>query len=752
MIKNLYKEGYTQNRELSWLRFDERCLNEAKDERVPLLERMKFVSIFSSNLDEFFSVRVGSITDMKHMKTDVTENKAGLDPEGQLKKIYQSANRLCQRREDVFRDLKKALKREGIYDLSLEECTKEERTWLKKYFHSAIAPMLGAQIVDSRHPMPALQFGVIYAAGLMKYNGRDAFALVAVPSSLHHIIRLPGKRDSVRYVHMEDVILDNMDTIFKGTPIRDKLKFTVIRNADASVDDENFEEEDDYRDRMMQMLKKRKRLDLVRVEVSRNFSEGMKKYLSRLIHTEDRMVYICSMPLERKYMLQISDILTDEESKKLEYEPYTPKLSPTFHYDKNLFDQIQKKDILLSYPYESMDPFLLLVKEAASDPNVISIKITIYRLAKKARLVDYLCLAAENGKEVDVLIELKARFDEQNNIDYSEKLMDAGCTVMYGFEDYKVHSKICLISRMKDRKLSHVVLISTGNFNENTARLYTDFAYLTARSGIVRDSVSFFQNMMIGKLDGHYRYLLVSPVSMKTGVCDLIDREIAKGENGRITCKLNSITDEEIIVKLHEASEAGVQINLIVRGICCVLPEVKGKTDNLHVRSIVGRYLEHSRIYMFGSGRDLKLYISSADFMTRNTERRVEIAVPIMDPKIRAFLMEYLDLCLADNIKARRLDKQGKYHHIHDEKAELNSQEELMKRTIGSDETLPQGTMKPAHKGIVFDTKYKTPSVLVSDSEKKNGKKRSKKTSGKSVKKSKDKPRSKKKGNKAKKK
>ncbi len=754
MIKNLYKEGYTQNRELSWLRFDERCLNEAKDERVPLLERMKFVSIFSSNLDEFFSVRVGSITDMKHMKADVIENKAGLDPEGQLKKIYQAANRLCQRREDVFRDLKKALKREGIFDLSLEECTKEERTWLKKYFHSAVAPMLGAQIVDSRHPMPALQSGVIYAAGLMKYNGRDAFALVAVPQSLHRIIRLPGKRDSVRYVHMEDVILDNMDTIFKGTPIRDKLKFTVIRNADASVDDENFEEEDDYRDRMMQMLKKRKRLDLVRVEVSRSFSEGMKKYLSRLIHTEDRMVYICSMPLDRKYMMQISDILTDEEAKRLEYESYTPKLSPAFRYSENLFDQIQKKDILLSYPYESMDPFLLLVKEAASDPNVISIKITIYRLAKKARLVDYLCLAAENGKEVDVLIELKARFDEQNNIDYSEKLMDAGCTVMYGFEDYKVHSKICLISRMKEGKLSHAVLISTGNFNENTARLYTDFSYLTARSGIIRDSVSFFQNMMIGKLDGHYRYLLVSPVSMKTGVCELIDREIAKGENGRITCKLNSITDEEIIVKLHEASQAGVQINLIVRGICCVLPEVKGKTDNLHVRSIVGRYLEHSRIYMFGSGRDTKLYISSADFMTRNTERRVEIAVPIMDPKVRAALIEYLNLCFADNTKARRMDKEGKYHHIHDEKAELNSQEELMKRTAGSDETLPQGTIKPAHRGIVFDTKYKAPSVQTAASGKKNKKKQSKKTSEKTSKKTKDKPKpkNKKKGNKAKKK
>ena len=733
MIKNLYKEGFTQNRELSWLRFDERCLNEAKDESVPLLERMKFVSIFSSNLDEFFSVRVGSLTDMKQMKAGSIDNKSGLSPEGQLKKIYQYANKLCDRREDVFRDLKKAMKREGIHDLSLSECTKEERAWLKKFFHSIVAPTLGAQIVDSRHPLPALQSGVIYAAGLMKYNGQDAFALVAVPSSLHRIVRLPGKKDAVRFVHMEDIILENMDAIFKGTPIREKLKFTVIRNADVSVDDETFEEEDDYRSRMMQMLKKRKRMDMVRVETSKVFAEGMKKYLAKYIKQEDRMVYVCSMPLDRKYMFSISDILTEEEGKRLQYEPYTPKLSASLHYSENLFDQIQKKDVLLSYPYESMDPFLMLVREAASDPNVLSIKITIYRLAKKARLVDYLCLAAENGKEVDVLIELKARFDEQNNIDYSEKLMDAGCTVMYGFEDYKVHSKICLISRMNNNKLSHVVLISTGNFNENTARQYTDLSYLTARSGIVRDAVAFFQNMMIGKLDGSYRYLMVSPVSMKSGVIELIDREIAKGTEGRITCKLNSITDEEIIAKLQEASAAGVQINLIIRGICCVLPEVKGKTDNLHVRSIVGRYLEHSRIYQFGSGRDLKLYISSADFMTRNTERRVEIAVPIMDPKLRAALTGYLELCLADNTKARRMDKNGKYHHIHDEKPEVSCQDVLMAETVGSTETLPQGTMRPAHRGIIFDTKFKAPELTIKKP-KKSGEKK-KKSSGKTTKK-----------------
>ena len=722
MIRNLYKEGYTQNREISWLRFDERCLSEAKDESVPILERMKFISIFSSNLNEFFSVRVGSITDAKRLKKGLVDNKSGMTPEEQLKKIYAAANRLCQRREEIFRDLKKALKREKIHDLSLDECTKDERAWIRKFFRTAVAPTLGAQIVDSRHPLPMLQTETIYAAGLIRYNNADAFAIVAVPDNLHRIVRLPGEKDEVRYVHMEDIVLDNMDSIFKGMPVKEKLKFMVIRNADVDVDDDQFSDTYDYRDRMVEMLKKRKRKDLVRVELSRKLSPAMTKYLSKYIKAEDRMVYVSQMPLDRKYMFQIADLLPDELAKRMSYEPYTPKLSAAFNYDENLFDQVQKKDVLLSYPYESMDPFLLLVKEAAADPDVISIKITIYRLARKARLVDYLCLAAENGKEVDVLIELKARFDEQNNIDYSEKLMDAGCTVMYGFEDYKVHSKICLISRMRNRELSHVALIATGNFNENTARQYTGLAYLTARPGIVRDTVSFFQNMMVGKLDGAYRYLLVSPVSLKQTVIELIERETDKREMGRITCKLNSITDEEVIEKLQEASAAGVRINLIIRGITCILPGVSGKTENIHIRSIVGRYLEHSRIYLFGSGQDEKLYISSADFMTRNTERRVEVACPISDPAIRETLRSYLDLCLADNVKARRMDKHGKYHHIHDDMEPLSCQDEMMKETKGSEQILPQGTIRPAHRGIIFDTKFKAdPSAQKPKKKKKSG-------------------------------
>ncbi len=733
MIKNIYKDGYTQNREISWLRFDERCLNEARDSSVPLLERLKFVSIFSSNLDEFFSVRVGSITDMRKFKPDSVDNKSGLTPEGQLKRIYQMANRLCDRREDVFRDLKRALRKEGIHDLSIDECTKEEKEWIRKYFRSVVAPVLGGQIVDSRHPLPALQSGVIYAAGLMKYNGADVFALVPIPSSLSRIVRLPGKKeDVVRFVHMEDIILTNLESVFKGAVVSDRVKFTVIRNADVSVDDDAFEENEDYLERMAQMLKKRKRMNPVRIETSRSISENMLSYLSKYVKAEERMIYICNMPLDRKYMYQVGDLLSEEKLARLSYEKYTPKMTEEFDYSRSLFEQVQKKDVLLSYPYESMDPFLLLIKEAASDPSVISIKITIYRLARKARLVDYLCLAAENGKEVDVLIELKARFDEQNNIDYSEKLMDSGCTVMYGFEDYKVHSKACLITRMQDRKTSHVALIATGNFNENTAHQYTDFAYLTARAGIVRDTVAFFQNMMIGKLDGSYRYLLVSPVSMKQTLIQLIDRETAKGEKGLITCKLNSITDEELICKLHEASNAGVTVRLIVRGICCILPEVKGMTDNIHVRSIVGRYLEHSRIYQFGSGRDEKLYISSADFMTRNTERRVEIAVPIMDASVRSRIHHYLELCFADNTKARSMDKDGKYHHIHGDEPDNSCQDILMAITKGEPETVNQGVIRPAHKGIIFTTDYKPEFPEVTrDRKRKKKKDNAKKAGGK---------------------
>ncbi|MBR2727684.1 MAG: polyphosphate kinase 1 [Solobacterium sp.] len=708
MIKDLYQEGYTQNRELSWLRFNERCLMEAADPDVPLLERLKFIAIFSSNLDEFFSVRVGYLIGMKALKEDDIDDKSGMSVTKQLKKIDAAAAKLCRKREEIYSELKKELRREGIFALSYDECTKEEKTWLKQYFLSVVQPVLGAQIVDARHPLPPLQAGIVYAAAAMKYHGNDVLALAPIPASLNRLIRLPGKT-STRYLHMEDLVSAHIASFFRGAEIKERFKFTITRNSAIDLTSE-LSDPDDYRARMMTMLKKRRRMDLVKIEVSRIPGVQIRRYLEKELRAADVTAVLTEIPLDRRSFFTVSDLLDSRQKEHLLYPPYTPKLSPAFHYKQSLFNQIQKKDVLLSYPYESMDAFLQLVREAASDPDVLSIRITIYRLAKRARLVDYLCLAAENGKEVTVLIELKARFDEQNNIDYSEKLMESGCNVMYGFEDYKVHSKICLITRRSGKNLQYAVLIATGNFNEVTARQYTDLAYVTADPAIVRDSLAFFRNMMTGVLDGRYRSLLVAPVSLKSTILSLIERETQKGPKGRIIAKVNAVTDEEIIRKLQEASCAGVQIDLIVRGISCILPEVKGKTENIHIRSIVGRYLEHSRIYVFGRGRSEKMYISSADLMTRNTERRVEIAVPIKDKEIRKELHRYLSLCLSDNVKARRLSSDGRYRRIKNTGEPLNAQEELMRTTLASKEVIQMtGTVQSAHKGIVFTTRYKQP-------------------------------------------
>lgn len=409
--------------------------------------------------------------------------------------------------------------------------------------------------------------------------------------------------------------------------------------------------------------------------------------------------------MNMKYVFGLENLVDEDLKEALTYPSYTPKLNPSLNYKQSIFAQVQKKDVLLHYPYDAMEPFLQLIKEAANDPKTVSIKITIYRLASRARLVDYLCQAAENGKEVDVLIELKARFDEQNNIDYSEKLEDAGCNVIYGFEKYKVHSKACLVTKMVNGKAEHVALLATGNFNENTAKSYTDLAYMTARPSIIKDVIAFFSNMAIGKLDGKYNTLLVAPVSLKSTLLELMDKEIAKKENGRITCKLNSITDEELIAKLHEASDAGVKVQLIVRGISCILPGIEGKTENIEIRSIVGRYLEHSRIYIFGSGTGEKMYISSADFMTRNTERRVEVACPILDPASRKEIHSYLDLVLKDNTKARIMGSNGRYHKIKNGEVPFNSQTALMRMRPEASKGIEE--KKSRGNATVFKTKLK---------------------------------------------
>ena len=704
MIKDLYKEGYTQNRELSWLCFDDRVLQEANAPEVPLLERLKFISIYASNLNEFFMIRVGSLTQVKQIKIDQIDNKSGLTAAEQLKLIYKAVGTSIRKRDHIYQKVMKEAGKRGIVCLSLNECGRRELKHLKKYFDARIKPLLSPQIVDLYHPFPNLKNGTVEVAGMAMKKGQTVFAVVTIPSSLSSVIALPSDgKTKIRYVHMEDLIQYAFPRLFPGFKIKDTAKIVVMRNEDVNADDDAFDDIVDYRKKMRKVLNQRQHLSPVALFASAHMGTEMKKYLLQHLGLEAKQMYVTSCPLDARFGFELPEMF-DEADEDL-FAPYVPKLSPSLNYRQKLFSQICRHDVLLSYPYESMEPLMLLVKEAADDPAAVSIKITIYRLAKQAKLVEYLCRAAENGKEVVTLIELKARFDEQVNIDYSQRLEEAGCTVLYGFSEYKVHSKILLITRNVKNRVQQVAQIATGNFNEKTAKQYTDMAYFTANPGIVKDAEAFFRNMMVGKLDGHYRHLLVAPVSLKSSLLKLIDREIAKKEKGRILIKINSITDEELIAKLSQASQAGVQIQMIVRGICCLIPQVKGRTENIEIRSIVGRYLEHSRIYVFGTGRSEKMYISSADFMTRNTEKRVEIACPIMDAAIRRRIDSYLQICLSDTVKARRVGKDGKYHRLERDQ-DIDSQALLMQKTKGSHQRTLVSDAHQAKVIGVFHTTY----------------------------------------------
>lgn len=703
MKNDLYKEGYTQNREISWLHFDDRCLNEAKDKTVPLAERLKFVSIYTSNLTEFFMVRVGSLYDLAKASVVKTDHKSGMTPQQQLDAIYPMAKRGCAKRDTIFEDIRRKMNKAGVEDVPLSECTKTEIKFLKKYFRDRVAPLLAPQIVDIRHPFPNLQSGVIYIAALLKYKGYSVFGFVPVPSAVPAVIQLPAQ-DKVRFIHTEDLIEYFIQEIFPDSTVAEIMKLMAARSAYLDPEDEEFDEILDYRKKMIKVLKERRKMHVTMLVCSKKPSSVFKKYLLSHLGITNRSVFVTSAPLNLKYAFSLEKMMPEEIRKTMVFEPYEPKLTPQLDYSKKLLPQVMKKDVLLSYPYDSMEPFLQLVRESASDPDVVSIKMTAYRLASNARLINYLCQAAENGKEVDVLIELKARFDEQNNIDYSEMLEDSGVNVIYGFETYKVHSKICLITAIKEGVPVHAALVATGNFNENTARQYTDLAVMTGNPRITKDAVAFFKNMAIGKLDGRYRNLLVAPVSLKSTVLSLIERETAKGDKGMIFAKVNAVTDEEIIHALKEASCAGVKVTMIVRGISCILPGIEGKTENIEIRSVVGRYLEHSRIYIFGTGVQEKMYIASADFMTRNTENRVEIALPVLDKDIRKKIHAYVDTYLADNTKARQLMPNGRYHKIASEEEPFNAQEELMRTAPSSRQTIHNVQHKTAR---VFATVYK---------------------------------------------
>ena len=628
---------------------------------MPLLERFKFLAIFTSNLDEFFMIRVGSLCDMAAVDKEHTDSKSCLTAKEQLHLIYKAVEPLYARRDAAFSDVDSKLSAIGLRRLTMDSLAPDEQKYIKRYFKDIIAPVLSPQIVDSHHPFPHLEGKVLHIAALLSHKKTERLGLLPVPASLPPVVFLPETPS--RYILTEDILLSYADHVFEMYDVLEKTVLCVTRNADIQVDDETFGVEGgDFRKKMEKLLRQRRRMAVVRVEINRPISDHFKEHFRSRFEVSDAQIFLSrTAPLKLGYAFSLGEHLPEKKRAFLSDAPFTPQQPAMLSAGQSLLKAALQRDILLSYPYESMEPFLQMIREAANDPAVLAIRITIYRLASKAKLVEYLCAAAENGKDVTALIELRARFDEQNNIDWSERMEEAGCKIIYGFEDYKVHSKICLITRRERGAVRHITQVGTGNYNEKTAKQYTDVSLITADERIGQDAGAFFNNMALGNLSGHYSRLFVAPTSLKNNILALMDEQIAKGKDGYILLKFNSLTDIDVIAKLQEASCAGVTVEMIVRGICCLLPGVPGHTENITVTSIVGRFLEHSRIYVFGRGDEEKMYISSADLMTRNTERRVEIACPIDDPAVRTRLHDILYAMQHDTVKARVLQPDGTY-------------------------------------------------------------------------------------------
>lgn len=685
---------FTQNRELSWLKFNDRVLAEAMDETVPLLERLKFISIFTSNLDEFFMIRVGSLYDLTHLRERCVDNKSGMTPQEQLERIYAAVRPLYTKRDGLFFELERQLRAHGVYRLAYRELEPDEQKFVRQYYKTSIQPILSPQIVDTHHPFPHLQNKVVHIGAMLRRKNHDVFALLPVPASLPDVIFLPGS--AARYIAVEDVMYEFADRVFDSYSLVEKVQMCITRNGDIHPDDEAFDVGEDFRKRMKKALGQRRRLAPVRLELSRPVGAAFSDYLCAHLGIFPEQIYTTAAPIRFGYVFSLSQQLSEGKRRALTYPAFTPQQPARVNMQERILHQVQKQDLLLHYPYERMEPFLKMVREASADPAVLSIQITIYRLAGKSKLVEYLCAAAENGKDVTVLIELRARFDEANNIDWSEQLEAAGCTMIYGIPDYKVHSKICLITRREHGAIRYYTQVGTGNYNEKTAALYTDLSLLTANQDIGRDAKEFFKNMAIGNLHGQYGHLLVAPVSLKERVLSLIDREIAKRDAGRIFLKFNSLTDMDLIEKLKQASCAGVRIRMIIRGICCIVPGIPDKTAHIEVRSVVGRFLEHSRIYCFGEGADEQLYLSSADFMTRNTERRVEVACPIYSDAVRDEVHRILDTMWQDTVKARVLQPDGSYARQNPSEQPLDCQQVFMERACAAAAPAQSAAARPA--------------------------------------------------------
>ena len=662
--------SYTQNREISWLRFDDRILDEAYDETVPVFERLKFCEIVESNLDEWFMIRVGGLSDLASLKNQPKDNKSNLTPGEQLDAIFEALPSLIERHEKGLAEVEAALAEKGLVRVSPAEYTESDRAAVQRHFERRLAPIISPLIVDPRHPFPNLRNGRLFVACSLDGNEETGLlGIIEVPRTEQRVVALPSTSKAYRYTLLEDVLETCLDQCFGDYAPKRSAVLRVTRNADIDPDGEGVEEEEDYRQHMKKVLKLRQRLQPVRLEIRGKLSKKLEDLIADELSLEPRRIFRLSRPIDLGYVYGLESHIPDHEHVACVYRPFEPQISPMVDLTLPMREQVEDHDVLLTYPYESMTPLLRLVREASADDACISIKITLYRVAKSSHLCESLISAAEAGKDVTVLMELRARFDEANNIAWAERLEDAGCTVIYGSEGFKCHSKICQITYHDGSGISRITCLGTGNFNEKTATLYSDFMYLTADKGIGADGNTFFRNLSLGNLRGSYKHLGVAPVGLKPLVMRGLDREISRaraGEPAKVFLKMNSLTDRDVIDKISEACEAGVRVIMIVRGICCIKAGVPGKTDGLVIRQIAGRFLEHARIYAFGEDMDT-IYLSSADMMTRNTERRVEIAYPVRDPACSEIVRHFIKLQLSDNVKARQLTSEGTWARIESE-------------------------------------------------------------------------------------
>ena len=693
------------NRELSWLKFNERVLEEAENPEVPLCERMTFVSIYQSNLDEFFRVRVGSLQDQRLISTEIRENKTKMTSAEQIRAIIKEVKKLNQRKDKAYEKLMKKIEEYGITLINHASAKSEEKKFLEKYFMKEIMPLSSPTIVGKRQPFPFLKNGEIYAVVVLETrNKKERIGIIPCSNNmLTRMVELPGGKG--RYMLIEDLILHYIGKVFKGYKVKGKSLLRVVRNADIDAD-AAYDEDLDYREFMEDLMKQRKKLSPVRIDLSREMDETVVDALCRYLDVTPDRVFRSEAPLDVSFVFQLQDLL--RRNTELFYEKRVPQKSPEFKDGQSILQQITEEDKLLSYPYDSIRPFLKMLTEAAEDDSVISIKMTLYRLAKQSKVIEALCEAAENGKEVVVLVELRARFDEENNIRWSRMLEEAGCQIIYGLEHYKVHSKLCLITRRGENGIQYITQIGTGNYNEKTARLYTDLSLMTANEQIGMDAARVFQALAKGEVVEDMEHLLVAPKCLQSKVIEKIEEQIQKQKNGEtayIGLKMNSLTDKRIIDKLIDASKAGVKIDMIVRGICCLIPGVEGETENIHVISVVGRFLEHSRIYIFGNGEEAQYYIGSADFMTRNTVKRVEVAAPVYSERLKKRLQDLFDLMLSDNKKARKEDAKGTYSVVECKGQPINSQELLYqeayaKAAVNSSNQLEEAVQQTENKVI----------------------------------------------------